>query len=104
MEIEGDLEFSDRSLTNNTRFLDGTNWSVRQVWRCDLSSEGNRKNCLPVPDHWQLAHSGEVIVSEALTDWFKRVEEYMPVVEPLEFPESATRGEPLTISGARGAS
>ena len=91
---------SNLSLAMNVRFRNGTTWSVRQVRRCELTSEGTMTNCLPVPDHWQLLHRNEAVVSTALTEWFDRVEEYMPRVEDYEVPDPITMGEPFAISGA----
>ena len=88
------------SLVMNLRFRNGTTWSVRQLIRCDLTSEGKKTNCLAVPDHWELLHRNEVVVSTALTEWFERVQEYMPTVEYYEVPDPITMGEPFTISGA----
>ena len=88
------------SLVMNLRFRNGTTWSVRQLIRCDLTSEGKKTNCLAVPDHWELLHHNEVVVSTALTEWFERVQEYMPTVEDYEVPDPITMGEPFTISGA----
>ena len=88
------------SLVMNLRFRNGTTWSVRQLIRCDLTSEGRKTNCLAVPDHWELLHRNEVVVSTALTEWFERVQEYMPTVEYCEVPDPITMGEPFTISGA----
>ena len=34
-----------------------------------------------MPDHWELLHRNEVVVSTALTEWFERVQEYMPTRE-----------------------
>ena len=87
------------SLVMNLRFRNGTTWSVRQLIRCDLTSEGKKTNCLAVPDHWELLHRNEVVVSTALTEWFERVQEYMPT-EYYEVPDPITMGEPFTISGA----
>ena len=58
------------SLVINLRFRNGTTWSVQQLKKCDLTSEGRKTNCLPVPDHWELLHHNEVVVSTALTEWF----------------------------------
>ena len=91
---------SNLSLAMNVRFRNGTTWSVRQVRRCELTSEGTMTNCLPVPDHWQWLHRNDVVVSTALTEWFERVEEYMPKVEDYEVPDPITLGEPFAISGA----
>ena len=88
------------SLVMNLRFRNGTTWSVRQLIRCNLTSEGKKTNCLAVPDHWELLHRNEVVVSTALTEWFERVQEYMPTVEYYEVPDPITLGEPFTISGA----
>ena len=99
IEEEGTL-LSNIPLVMNVRFRDGTTWSVRQVAKCILTSEGRPTNCRDVPQHWHLLHSDEVIVSSALTEWFERVHEYMPEVEYIEFPDPITPGEPFTISGA----
>ena len=88
------------SLIMNLRFRNGTTWSVRTAIRCDITSEGRKTKCLPVPDHWELLHRNEVVVSTALTEWFERVQEYMPTVEYYEVPDPITMGEPFTISGA----
>ncbi len=47
-----------------------------------------------------MLHSDEVIVSNALTEWFERVHEHMPEVEYIEFSDPITPGEAFTISGA----
>ena len=91
---------SDRSMAINIAFRDGTIWSVRQVIGCDVISEGRVNNCLPVPDHWELLHRNGVVVSTALTEWFERVEEYMPSVEHYGVPDQIRLGEPFAISGA----
>ena len=88
------------SLVMNLRFRNGTTWSVRQAIGCDLTSEGRKTNCLPVPDHWELLHRNEVVVSTALTEWFQRVREYMPSVEHYALPDQVRLGEPFAISGA----
>ena len=88
------------SLIMNLRFRNGTTWSVRTAIRCDVTSEGRKTKCLPVPDHWELLHRNEVVVSTALTEWFQRVREYMPSVEYYEVPDPITLGEPFAISGA----
>ena len=88
------------SLVMNLRFRNGTTWSVQQLIRCDLTSEGKKTKCLAVPDHWELLHRNEVVVSMALTEWFERVQEYMPSVEHSGVPDPITMGEPFTISGA----
>ena len=101
--VETDEELirnSERSLTISVRFSDGTTWSVREVRRCELTSDGSMTNCLYVPNHWQLLHSNEIIVSTGLTDWFERVEEYMPRVRDFEVPDPIILGEEITISGA----
>ena len=103
VEVEVDekpIWTSYSSLVMNLRFRNGTTWSVRQLIRCDLTSEGKKTNCLAVPDHWELLHRNEVVVSTALTEWFERVQEYMPTVEYYEIPDPITLGEPFTISGA----
>ena len=88
------------SLVINLRFRNGTTWSVRTAIRCDLTSEGRRTHCLPVPDHWELLHRNEVVASTALTEWFQRVREYMPSVEHYALPDQIRLGEPFVISGA----
>ena len=88
------------SLVINLRLRTGTIWSVRQLISCDLTPEGGKTNCLPVPDHWELLHRNELVVSTALTEWFQRVEEYMPSVEHYALPEQIHLGEPISISGA----
>ena len=88
------------ALAMNLRFRNGTTWSVRQLIRCDLTSEGKKTNCLAVPDHWELLHRNEVVVSTALTEWFQRVREYMPSVEHYGVPHPIRLGEPFAISGA----
>ena len=90
---------SERSLAVNIAFADGTVWSVRQVRGCDVLPEGRLDNCRPVPDHFELLHSDEVVVSAPLTEWFGRVDEYMPSVERLEFDDPIPLGEPFTITG-----
>ena len=64
-------------------------------------------NCVSVPDqyHWNLLHPNQIAFSRlmtdrALTEWFERVEEYMPKVEDYEVPDPITLGEPFAISGA----
>ena len=99
IEEEGTL-LSNIPLVMNVRFRDGTTWSVRQVTKCILTSEGRPTNCRDVPHHWHLLHGDEIIVSNALTEWFERVHEYMPEVEYIEFPDPITSGEAFTISGA----
>ena len=94
------IGFSKRSLAINVRFRSGITWSVRQVRRCELTSEGTMTNCLRVPDHWQLLHRNEVVVSTALTEWFQRVREYMPSVEHYQLPDQIRLGEPFAIYGA----
>ena len=45
--------------------------------------------------------SSWLLTERALTEWFERVEEYMPRVEDyFKFPELITLGETFTISGA----
>ena len=88
------------SLIINLRFRNGTTWSVQQLIRCDLTSEGRKTNCLPVPDQWKLLHRNEIVVSTALTEWFQRVKEYMPSVEHYALPDRIRLGEPFAISGA----
>ena len=103
VEVDADekpIWTSYSSLVMNLRFRNGTTWSVRQLIRCDLTSEGKKTNCLAVPDHWELLHRNEVVVSTALTEWFERVREYMPTVEYYEVPDPITLGEPFAISGA----
>ena len=90
---------SERSLAVNIAFGDGTVWSVRQVRGCNVLPEGRLDNCRPVPDHSELLHSDEVVVSAPLTEWFGRVDEYMPSVERLEFDDPIPLGEPFTITG-----
>ncbi len=53
-----------------------------------------------MPDHWELPHRNGVVVSTALTEWFERVEEYMPSVEHYGVPDQIRLGEPFAISGA----
>ena len=54
-----------------------------------------------MPDHWELLDRDEVVVSTALTEWFHRVQEYMPRVEYFELlPEPITLSERFAISGA----
>ena len=98
--FDGRTWLSDRSMAINIAFRDGTIWSVRQVIGCDVISEGRVNNCLAVPDHWELLHHKGVVVSTALTEWFERVEEYMPSVEHYGVPDQIRLGEPLSISGA----
>ena len=88
------------SLVMNLRFRNGTTWSVRTAIRCDITSEGRKTSCLPVPDHWELLHRNEVVMSTALTEWFQRVREYMPSVEHYALPDQIRLGEPFAISGA----
>ena len=88
------------SLIMNIRFRNGTTWSVRTAIKCDFTSEGRKTNCLSVPDHWELLHRNEVVVSTALTEWFQRVREYMPSVEHYALPDQIRLGEPFAISGA----
>ena len=88
------------NLVMNLRFRDGTTWSVRQLIRCDLTSEGKKTNCLILADHWEVLPRNEVVVSTALTEWFERVQEYMPTVKYYEVPDPIILGEPLAISGA----
>ncbi len=90
-EIEADLEFSAISLAINVRFLDGKTWSVRKVWKCYFTPEGRKTRCVEVPDHWHLLHRGEVVVSTALTDWFRRVSDYMPRLKAPAFAGSAAQ-------------
>ena len=78
--FDGRTWLSDRSMAINIAFRDGTIWSVRPVIGCDVISEGRVTNCLAVPDHWELLHRNEAVVSTA-AEWFERVEEYMPSVE-----------------------
>ena len=98
--FDGRTWLSDRSMAINIAFRDGTIWSVRQVIGCDVISEGLVNNCLAVPDHWDLLHRNGVVVSTALTEWFERVEEYMPSVEHYGVPDQIRLGEPFAISGA----
>ena len=98
--FDGRTWLSDRSMAINIAFRDRTIWSVRQVIGCEIISEGRVNNCLPVPDHWELLHRNGVVVSTALTEWFERVEEYMPSVEHYGVPDRIRLGEPFSISGA----
>ena len=105
-EEEG-IAFSDHGLAVNVRFRDGTIWWVKQVIKCNLTPEGRMTNCVSVPDHyhWNLLHPNQIAFSRllterALTEWFERVEEYMPKVEDYEVPDPITLGEPFAISGA----
>ena len=98
--FDGRTWLSDYSMAINIAFRDGTTWSVRQVIGCDVIPEGRVNNCLPVPDHWELLHRNGVVVSTALTEWFERVEEYMPSVEHYGVPDQIRLGEPFAISGA----
>ena len=98
--FDGRTWLSDYSMAINIAFRDGTIWSVRQVIGCDVIPEGRVNNCLPVPDHWELLHRNGVVVSTALTEWFERVEEYMPSVEHYGVPDQIRLGEPFAISGA----
>ena len=105
-EEEG-IAFSDRGLVLNVGFRDGSTWSIKKAIRCDLTPEGKMTNNAFVPDlyHWELLHPNQAAVSwlvieRALTEWFERVEEYMPTVEPFEFDESVPLGEPFSASGA----
>ena len=98
--VDGRTWTSDLSLVINIGFRDGTTWSVRQVIGCDVTAEEGFSNCLPVPDHWELLHRNEFVVSKALTEWIGRVEEYMPRVKDYEVPDPIRLGEPLSISGA----
>ena len=98
--FDGRTWLSGHSMAINIAFRDGTIWSVRQVIGCDVISEGRVNNCLPVPDHWELLHRNGVVVSTALTEWFERVEEYMPSVEHYGMPDQIRLGEPFAISGA----
>ena len=98
--FDGRTWLSGHSMAINIAFRDGTIWSVRQVIGCDVISEGRVNNCLPVPDHWELLHRNGVVVSTALTEWFERVEEYMPSVEHYGVPDQIRLGEPFAISGA----
>ena len=103
VEVNADGESSwtsYSSLVINLRFLNGTTWSVQQLIKCDLTSDGRKTNCLPVPDHWELLHRDEVVVSTALTEWFQQVQEYMPSVEHSALPDPIRPGEPFAISGA----
>ena len=98
--FDGRTWLSDRSMAINIAFRDGTIWSVRQVIGCDVISEGRVTNCLAVPDHWELLHRNEAVVSTALTEWFQRVREYMPSVEHYGLADRIRLGEPFSISGA----
>ena len=98
--FDGRTWLSHRSMAINIAFRDGTIWSVRQVIGCDVISEGRVTNCLAVPDHWELLHRNEVVVSTTLTEWFERVEEYMPSVEHYGLADRIRLGEPFSISGA----
>ena len=101
MEIDEERTRTPYSrLIMNLRFRNGTTWSVRTAIRCDITSEGRKTKCLPVPDHWELLHRNGVVVSTALTEWFERVEEYMPSVEHYGVPDQIRLGEPFAISGA----
>ena len=101
MEIDEERTWTPySSLVMNLRFRNGTTWSVRTAIRCDITSEGRKTKCLPVPDHWELLHRNGVVVSTALTEWFERVEEYMPSVEHYGVPDQIRLGEPFAISGA----
>ena len=101
MEIDEERTWTPySSLIMNLRFRNGTTWSVRTAIRCDITSEGRKTKCLPVPDHWELLHRNEVVVSTALTEWFQRVREYMPSVEHYVLPDQIRLGEPFAISGA----
>ena len=53
-----------------------------------------------MPDHWELLHRNEVVVSTALTEWFQRVREYMPSVEHYALLDQIRLGEQFAISGA----
>ena len=90
---------SARSLAINVAFRDSTTWSVRQVIGCDVLPKGRLTNCRPVPDHFELLHNDEVVVSKKLTEWFDRVGEYMPPVERLEYDDPIPLGEAFTITG-----
>ena len=90
---------SRHSLVINIAFRDGTVWSVRQVVGCDVAPEGRVKNCRPVPDHWELLHRDEVIVSTTLTEWFEHVGEHMPPVELLMFTDPIPQGKTFTVTG-----
>ena len=98
--FDGRTWLSDYGMAINIAFRDGTIWSVRQVIGCDVIPEGRVTNCLGVPDHWELLHRNGAVVSTALTEWFERVEEYMPSVEHYGVPDQIRLGEPLSISGA----
>jgi hypothetical protein len=101
MEIDEERTWTPySSLIMNLRFRNGTTWSVRTAIKCDFTSEGRKTNCLSVPDHWELLHRNEVVVSTALTEWFQRVREYMPSVEHYALPDQIRLGEPFAISGA----
>ena len=98
--FDGRTWLSDRSMAINIAFRDRTIWSIRPVIGCDVISEGRVTNCLAMPDHWELLHRNGVVVSTALTEWFERVEEYMPSVEHYGVPDQIRLGEPFAISGA----
>ena len=101
VKMEEELTWAPHSnLVMNLRFRDGTTWSVRHAIRCDLTSEGKKTNCLILADHWEVLPRNEVVVSTALTEWFERVQEYMPTVKYYEVPDPITLGEPFAISGA----
>ena len=97
--FDGRTWLSRRSLAINIAFRDESIWSVRQVMGCDVAPEERVGNCRPVPDHWELLHRDEVIVSTTLTEWFEHVGEYMPPVEQLEFDDPMHLREPFTITG-----
>lgn len=98
--IDGRAWISDHSLTVNVVFNDGTVWSARQVIGCDVKPEGILTGCRPMPDHWELLHRDETVLSKALTEWFQHIEEYMPQVAPLSFDSMIPLDEPFTVSGA----
>ena len=101
MEVDDDRIWTwYSSFVINLRFRNSTTWSVRTAIRCDLTLEGRKTHCLPVPDHWELLHRNEVVVSTALTEWFQQVREYMPSVEQYALPDHIRLGEPFVISGA----
>ena len=97
--FDGRTWLSRHGLAINIAFRDGSVWSVRQVMGCDVAPEGRVDNCRPVPDHWELLHRDEVIVSTTLSEWFEHVGEYMPPVKRLEFDDPILLGEPFTITG-----
>lgn len=97
--FDGRSWLSGHSLVINIAFRDGSVWSVRQVVGCDVAPEGRVDNCRPVPDHWELLHRDEVIVSTTLSEWFEHIGEYMPPVERLEFDDPIPLDELFTVTG-----